>query len=46
MILREYVEVSEADGLIFTTNESGYLQNRAATTSGRRPRVVAARFWR
>ena len=40
-ILGQYVEFSEAVGLIFTKNESEYPKTEGAITSGRRPRVIA-----
>ena len=43
-ILGQYVELSEADGLIFTKDESDIHPNRAAISSGRSPREIAARF--
>ena len=40
-ILGQYVEFSEADGLIFTKNESEYPKTEGAIPSGRSPRGIA-----
>ena len=39
--LEQYVEFSEADGLIFTKNEREYPKTEGAIPSGRSPRGIA-----